>query len=119
MEKISIVLAFLLFNVILYVDFFGSHVSLFFAMAILVVLLLLSYAFSRHEKYAWTLSKKNSALLSMVAITILMLLTVIFYLFGGRSQHGLNPTGIVIWFVYLLSMWQAFKTLKKDSDPQN
>lgn len=55
MEKISIVLAFLLFNVILYVDFFGSHVSLFFAMAILVALLLLSYAFSRHEKYAWTL----------------------------------------------------------------
>lgn len=118
MEKISIILAFLLFNVILYVDFFGGHVSLIFPMAILVALLLLSYAFSRHEKYAWTLSKKNSALLSMAAVTILMLLTVIFYVLGGRSQHGLNPTGIVIWFVYLLSMWQAFKELKKDASPQ-
>ncbi len=113
MEKYTAILAYLLLIFILYLDFFKEGVSLFLPLMILVALVIVSTVLARNEKFAWKISKSKFAFLSIVEATILMLLTIAFYWMGGRSQHGINPTGYAVWIVYVISLFQAFKEMKK------
>ncbi len=113
MEKYTAILAYLLFIFILYLDFFKEGVSLFLPLVILGVIAIVNTLLARNEKFAWKISKSKSAFLSIVATTVLMLLTIAFYWMGGRSQHGINPTSYAVWIVYVISLFQAFKEIKK------
>lgn len=114
MEKISLFLSFWVLLIILYFDFFKEDVNLFIPMSVLIVLLILSYIFSKRSNYSWEMSKKTKLIFEVSVPTILVATSVIFYLLGGRSQHGINPTDYIIWIIYVLSLISALRNFKKE-----
>ena len=114
MEKISLFLSFIVLLAIIYFDFFKEDVNLFIPMSVLVVLLILSYIFSKRSNYSWEMNKKTKLIFEISVPTMLVATSVIFYLLGGRSQHGINPTDYIIWIIYVLSLISALRNFKKE-----
>lgn len=114
MEKISLFLSFIVLLAIIYFDFFKEDVNLFIPMSVLVVLLILSYIFSKRLNYSWEMNKKTKLIFEVSVPTMLVATSVIFYLLGGRSQHGINPTDYIIWIIYVLSLISALRNFKKE-----
>ncbi len=114
MEKISLFLSFIVLLAIIYFDFFKEDVNLFIPMSVLVVLLILSYIFSKRSNYSWEMNKKTKLIFEVSVPTMLVATSVIFYLLGGRSQHGINPTDYIIWIIYVLSLISALRNFKKE-----
>ena len=114
MEKISLIASFLVFLAMIYFDFFKEDMNLFIPLIVLIILLILSYIFSKRSDSSWKMSKKTSLLFEIAVPTILVATTIVFYLLGGRSQHGINPTNYIIWILYVLSLISAFRNFKKE-----
>lgn len=116
MERITFYMFHITLAFIILLDFFvrGSN-FIFVSLILLVVILLLNNYCSKNEKSKWKIDKKQEALVEVLNATCMMALIVISYLLGGRSQHGLNPTGYVIWILYLLILGKFFKDYKKNT----
>lgn len=114
MEKISLIISFCILLAIIYFDFFKEDMNLFVPITVLIILLILSYIFSKRSNHSWEMNKKTRLLFEISVPTILIGTTVIFYLMGGRSQHGINPTNYIIWIIYVLSLISALRNFKKE-----
>ncbi|GEL04711.1 hypothetical protein RST01_13380 [Rummeliibacillus stabekisii] len=121
LEKITFFIFNIILAFILFFDFFvrGSNFIFAFLLILLVVVLILNYYFSKNEKFRWTIGKKQEALVEALIATCMMVLIVIFYLLGGRSQHGVDSTGYVIWILYLLTLGKFFKDYKENIQEWN
>lgn len=114
MEKISLITSFCILLAIIYFDFFKEDMNLFVPITVLIILLILSYIFSKRSNHSWEMNKKTRLIFEISVPTILIGTTVIFYLMGGRSQHGINPTNYIIWIIYVLSLISALRNFKKE-----
>lgn len=114
MEKISLIISFCILLAIIYFDFFKEDMNLFVPITVLIILLILSYIFSKRSNHSWEMNKKTRLIFEISVPTILIGTTVIFYLMGGRSQHGINPTNYIIWIIYVLSLISALRNFKKE-----
>ncbi|GEK34246.1 hypothetical protein [Kurthia sibirica] len=113
MEKKLLIISFFIFITTIYLDFFKPNINLTILLFILVITLILSTLFSRNSKYAWKINTKNELILTISTSTILMILIITFYLLGGYSQRGINPTNYIIWILYFFTLLSAYKRFTK------
>lgn len=113
MEKLFAFLSFFIFCGIIYLDFFQHQISLGMPLVVLIVFVIISTIFSKMDRFAWKINKNTELLLGITTPMILLALINVFYLIGGCSSHGINPTNIILWILGVVSIIAAIRRYKK------
>ncbi len=113
MEKLFAFLSFFIFCGIIYLDFFQHQISLGIPLVVLIVFVIISTIFSKMDRFAWKINENTKLLLGITTPMILLALINVFYLIGGRSSHGINPTNIILWILGVVSIIAAIRRYKK------
>lgn len=113
MEKLFAIVSFIIFCGIIYLDFFQHQISLVIPLVVLLVFGIISTIFSKMDRFEWKKNKNTELLLGITTPMIILALINGFYLFGGRSSHGINPTNIIIWILCFTTIIAVIRRYKK------
>lgn len=113
MEKLFAIVSFIIFCGIIYLDFFQHQISLVIPLVVLIVFVIISTIFSKMDRFEWKKNKNTELLLGITTPMIILVLINVFYLIGGRSSYGINPTNMIIWILCVTTIIAVIRRYKK------